>query len=70
MRHSSEKASRRSKIWERAELVLVLAYLNERVVRQAVVESAREEGQVLRAVHAQHLVQKPRTTRQDHRMKL
>lgn len=45
-------------------------YLCERVVGQTVVESACEQGKMLRAVQPQHGVQKHRTTRQHHRMEL
>lgn len=45
-------------------------YLYERVVGQTAVESLGEHGEVLRAVHSQHGVQKPGTTWQHHRMEL
>ena len=45
-------------------------YLYECVVSQTVVESLCEQGEMLRAVHSQHGVQKPRTTGQYHCMEL
>lgn len=40
----------------------VCVYLYKSVVSETVVESACEQGKMLRAVQSQHGVQKPRTT--------